>query len=120
MVSDLHKLSTNFVRESRRKKNCVRKVDINGSQVARNALYKSAGRGEKKDETISFRSIGQLGRPPDLGSGSRRFKSCYSDCGFGRIGYALDCGSRLCGFKSRRSPSKIYLIFQKIFGIIFI
>ena len=27
MVSDLHRLSTNFVRESRRKKNCVRKAD---------------------------------------------------------------------------------------------
>ena len=27
MVSDLHKLSTNFVRESRRKKNCIRKAD---------------------------------------------------------------------------------------------
>ena len=66
MVSDLHKLSTNFVRESRRKKNCVRKVDINGSQVARNALYKSAGRGKKKDETISFWNLVQLVRtPPD-------------------------------------------------------
>ena len=27
MVSDLHRLSTNLVRESRRKKNCVRKAD---------------------------------------------------------------------------------------------
>ena len=27
MVSDLHRLSTNLVREYRRKKNCVRKAD---------------------------------------------------------------------------------------------
>ena len=41
---------------------------INGSQVARNALYKSAGRGKKKDETISFWSVGQFGRPLDFTS----------------------------------------------------
>ena len=67
MVSNLHRLSTNLVRESRRQKNCVRRRIINGSQVARNALHKSAGRGKKKDETISFRSVGQFGRPLDLG-----------------------------------------------------
>ena len=52
MVSNLYRLSINLIRESRRKKNCVRKRIINGSQVAKNALYKSAGRGKKKDETI--------------------------------------------------------------------
>ena len=61
MVSDLYRLSTNLIRESRRKKNCVCRRIINGSQVARNALYKSAGGGRKKDETISFRGVAQFG-----------------------------------------------------------
>ena len=61
MVSDLYRLSTNLIRESRRKKNCVCRRIINGSQVARNALYKSAGRGEKKDKTISFWDVVQFG-----------------------------------------------------------
>ena len=58
MVSDLHRSSTNLVRESRRKKNCVRKADNKREPGReRNALYKNAGRGKKKDETISFRNI---------------------------------------------------------------
>ena len=56
----------------------VRRI-INGSQVARNALYKSAGGGKKKDEAISFRSMAQFGSALDLGSRGCGFKSRYSD-----------------------------------------
>ena len=41
----------------------------------------------------------------DIWDVGEAFESHIFYCGFGRVGYAPDCGSGLRGFKSRRSPS---------------
>ena len=52
----------------------------------------------------------------DIWDVGEAFESHIFYCGFGRVGYAPDCGSGLRGFKSRRSPKFWLKFLEKIYS----
>ena len=82
MVSDLYRLSTNLIRESRRKKNCVRKTATTREPGREKCTLKKCWRREEEGQNHFILGRSLVGKTLILGVRNRGFESRCPNCSY--------------------------------------